>query len=194
MTKRITEVAPAEAEAIVATLCAMYDIVRERITTEACREALQKGLYDLMHCGALPVATVLAWARDQHPAADAAVRRYAYELWHARQDMPPDIEAYVYGLAIDPVIPKYGRSHTEVIDTWSRDICIACMVTLTAKGTGLPATRGRATTAPSAAYFVAEMLKRKGHKLKEKAVNTIWGDRGKLAARLEAVMPALSPF
>jgi hypothetical protein len=190
MSRRITEVAPADAEAIVATLCTMHDIVRERITTDACRERLQVGLYDLLHRGALPVATVLAWARAGLPAADAAVRRHAYELWHAQQPRPPDVEAYIMGVVVEPVIPRYPRGHVETIDTWHRDIGIACMIDLTAKGTGLPATRSRATKAPSAAYFVAEMLTKKGHKLKEQAVNRIWWERGLLAARLEAVMPA----
>ena len=164
MAKRITEVAPADAELIIATLCTMYDIVRERITTEACRQKLETGLYDLMHRGALPIATVLAWARAGLPAADAAVRRYAYELWHAQQSRPPDVEAYIMGIIVEPVIPKYPRGHVETIDTWYRGIGIAVMIDLTSKGTGLPATRSRATETPSAGYFVTEMLVRKGHR------------------------------
>jgi hypothetical protein len=93
------------------------------------------------------------------------------------------------GIVVEPVIPKYPRGHVETVDTWGRDIAIACMIDLTAKGTGLPPTRSRAATAPSAAYFVTEALKRKGQKLKEQAINRIWWERGTLAARLEAVMP-----
>jgi hypothetical protein len=194
MMKRITEVAPADKEAIIKTLCTMYDTVCDRITTEAARQKLQEGLYDLMHRGALPIATVVAWARAGMPAADAAVRRYAYELWHAKQDRPPEVEAYVWGTVVDPVIPKYPRGHVETVDTWQRDIAIVCMIDLTAKGTGLSPTRSSATMAPSAAYFVAEMFKQKGHKkLKERQINRIFWARRELAPRLEAVMPA-SPF
>ena len=192
--RRITEISPAEETRIVDGVCTMYDTVQDRLTTEACRQSLEQGLYELLHRGALPVATVLAWARARQPAADAAVRRYAYELWHARQPLPPDVEAYVMGLIVDPVLPKYPRGHVETVDTWRRDIGIACMVELTAKSAGLPPTRSRTTTAPSAAYFVAEALQRKGHKLKEQAINRIVWTHGTLPARLEAVMPSPSPF
>src|SRR5262249_45097835 len=161
---RKTDVAPADAAKVIDIICGQIDIVQERLTSEAGRQALERGLYDLLHRGALPVAAVLSWASAGQPAADAAVRRYAYELWHMRQEVPPDIEAYVMGIVIKPVIPKYPGGHVETVDTWMRDIGIACMVQLCAAGTGLPETRSRTTTIPSAAYLVAEALKRKGHK------------------------------
>jgi hypothetical protein len=195
MMVRLTEVTPADEARIVDIICGQIDIVQERLTSDAGRQALERGLYDLLHRGALPVAAVLAWARAGHPAADAAVRRYAYELWHARQQLSPDVEAYAMGVVIEPIIPKYPPGHVKTVDTWVRDIGIAILVKLCAEGTGLPATRSRTTTAPSAAFFVSKALKRKGHKLKEQAVNRIHWAQDKLAARLEAVMPALpSPF
>ena len=187
---RRTEVAPADGARVINIICGQIDIVQERLTSDAGRQALERGLYDLLHRGALPIAAVLAWARAGHPAAAAAARRYAYELWHARQQLPPDLEAYAMGVVIEPIIPKYPAGHVETVDTWMRDIGIACLVRLCADGTGLPATRSRTTTTPSAAYFVTEALKRKGHKLKEQAVNRIYWAQDKLAARLEAVMPA----
>ena len=112
---RITEVAPADEEKVVSIICAQIGIVQDRLTSDAGRQALERGLYDLLHRGALPVATVLAWARMGHPAADAAVRRYAYELWHARQQLPPDVEAYAMGVVIEPIIPKYPAGRVETV-------------------------------------------------------------------------------
>jgi len=188
---RITEVAPADEAKVIDIICAQIDIVRDRLTSDAGRQALERGLYDLLHRGALPVATVLAWANKGHPAADAAVRRYAYELWHTRQQLPPEVEAYGWAKVIEPIIPKYPPGHVETVDTWQRDIGIAVLVKLCAKGTGLSETRSRTTTTPSAAFLVTKALKRKGHKLKEQAVNRICWAHEKLAARLEAVMPPL---
>jgi len=189
---RITEVAPADEAKVVDIICAQIDIVRDRLTSDAGRQALQRGLYDLLHRGALPVATVLAWAHAGHPAADAAVRRYAYELYHARQQIPPEVEAYAWGKVIEPIIPKYPAGHVETVDTWQRDIGIAVLVKLCAAGTGLSETRSRTTATPSAAFLVSKALKRRGHRLKEQAVNRICWAHEMLAARLEAVMPPLS--
>src|SRR5262249_46052044 len=87
---------------------------------------------------------------------------------------------------------KYPPGH-NIADTWMRDIGIAIIVSLTAAGLGVSPTRGHATTEPSAAYFVALALKKKGfQRLKEQRVNPIYLEQGKLAARFEASMPAVA--
>ena len=58
-----------------------------------------------------------------------------------------------------------------------------------AAGTGLNPTRSANTTTPSAAYFVAAGLKRRGYKIKEAEINRIYWRRNAIAAQLEASMP-----
>jgi hypothetical protein len=72
-----------------------------------------------------------------------------------------------------------------------RDIWLPMVVQNVADGTGLNPTRSSNTTTPSAAYFVSRGMKRKGFKMKEREVNRIYWNRGKIAARLEAAMPQI---
>jgi hypothetical protein len=81
MPKRITEVAPADADRVVELVCLEIDNVADRITAEASWERLAEFFYQqMLHNKTLSTATVLAWAEAGHPAADRAVRRYAAEM------------------------------------------------------------------------------------------------------------------
>ena len=72
-----------------------------------------------------------------------------------------------------------------------RDIWIPALIARVAEGTGLQPTRGSGTAQPSAAYFVASALKKRGFKITERQVNRIYWNRNQIAAKLEAAMPSI---
>lgn len=191
---RITEVAPADEAKLVDIICTEIDKAADSITAEASWQRLEWFFYEqLIRQTVLPGVTIVAWAEAGHPAAHRAIWRYATEMGERSQfdDMLVSIRAYALRTARQQFMP-YPRGR-HVVHTLMRDCWLPAVVRRVADGTGLPPTRGRSTTQPSAAYFVARALKRKGIKLKEAQINRICLNSGKLAARLEASMPSLAP-
>ena len=191
---RITDVAPPDEARVVNLVCTMIDAASERITTEASWERLAQFFYEqLIRETVLPSVAIVAWAEAGHPAAHRALWRYATEMGERSHfdDMLVCVRAYVLKTGRDQFMPfPRGRN---VVQNLMRDIWLPMVVQRIADGTGVAPTRSATTTAPSAAYFIALGMKRKGIKLKEREINRIYWNRNKVAAALEASMPALIP-
>ena len=191
---RITDVARVDEARVVNLVCTMIDAASERITTEASWERLAQFFYEqLIRETVLPSVAIVAWAEAGHPAAHRVLWRYATEMGERSHfdDMLVCVRAYVLKTGRDQFMPfPRGRN---VVQNLMRDIWLPMVVQRIADGTGLAPTRSATTTTPSAAYFVALGMKRKGIKLKERQINQIYWNRNKVAAALEASMPALIP-
>jgi hypothetical protein len=93
---------------------------------------------------------------------------------------------------VRPAFVPFPRGR-HVVQHLMRDLWIHCVVERVAEGTGLEPTRGRSTKAPSAAFFVARALRKKGFAIGEPEVNQIFAKNVSVAAAaLEATMPALT--
>ena len=193
MARRITEVSAADGAMVVDLVCMEIDNARERVTTEASWEALEEFFHkQLVHERVLPSTVIVAWAEAGHPAAHRAVRRYAREMGERSQfdQMLVTVRAYALKTAEQPFVP-YPRGR-HVVQNMMRDVWLPAVVQNLADGTGLEPTRQGGTTAPSAAFFCALAMKKRGIKLGERQINRIYWRRHKLAAELEASMPLIS--
>jgi hypothetical protein len=189
---RRTEVSPANAAKVVAIVCAEIDNARERITPEASWQRLEQFFHaELVHQRTLPTAVILAWAEAGHPAADRAIRIYAAEMIDRgrESELLVQVKGYVIKTLARPFVP-YPRGR-HVVQNLMRDIWLPLVVQNVAAGTGLQPTRSGSTATPSAAYFIALALKKRGFNVSERQLNRIYWDRNKIAARLEASMPAI---
>jgi hypothetical protein len=188
---RITEVTPADEAKIVDNICAMIDTAREHVTAEASWHRLEEFFFEQLARGTDLSASIVDWARAGHPAAHRAIWRFARAMGERGRfdEMFVSIRAYVLNAPEQAFIP-YPRGR-HVVQNLTRDIWLPLVVAHVADCTGLPPTRSSSTAAPSAAYFVSRAMKTRGIKLKERAVNQIFWDRHKVAARLEASMPAV---
>jgi hypothetical protein len=192
---RITEVSPGDRDRIVALLCAEIDNARERITSEAAWRTLEQFFYEaLCDQHTLSAMRVLDWAKAGHPAADHAIRRYGAEGLDRYQESEflAQVRGYLVQALLRPYVP-YPRGR-NVVQNMMRDIWIPVVMDHVADATGLPATRNRTTTTPSAAYFLALALKKRGFKrLGEPEINQIYWRRKGIGARLEVEMLAITP-
>jgi hypothetical protein len=189
---RVTEVAPADEAKVVDLICIEIDNARERITSEASWDRLAQFFYEaLLGHQTLPAAMVLAWADAGHPAADRAVRRYGAEVLdqYREGELLAQIRGHIIKILLRPFVPFPRGRH--VVQNLMRDCWLPLVVRNVAEGTGLEPTRSATTRTPSAAYFIAKALAKKGFKVKEREVNRIYWGRNKLAARPEASMPGI---
>jgi hypothetical protein len=196
---RITEVSPTDAARMVDLLCQEHDRVCKTLTTEASWERLSRFFLDkLRHSTASPIpgvewATIIVeWARAGHPAADRAIRLYGREMGEQSRfdEMLVSVRAYYLETSGKPFIP-FPRGRHEVANMM-RNIWIPRMLDHVAAATGLYATRSTGNPAPSVAYFVSLMAKKKGIKgLKETQINRIYWAREKLPGVIEATMPKI---
>lgn len=196
---RITEVSPVDAARLVDLLCQEYDNACDKLTTEASWERLSRFFLDkLRHSTSSPIpgvewATIIVeWARAGHPAADRAIRLYGREMGEQSRfdDMLVSVRAYYLETSGKPFIPFPQGRH--VVANMMRNIWLPMLIDHVADATGLAATRSGANPAPSVAYFVALMAKKKGIKrLKEPQINRIYWKREKLPAAIEASMPKI---
>jgi hypothetical protein len=196
---RRTEVSPAEADRLVDLIGLEYDRARDAFTAEAGWERLRVFFLDkLLASTSSPIpgvewATIIVeWARAGHPAADRAIRNYGRVMGEQSRfdDMLVSVRAYYLETNGKPFLPFPQGRH--VVANLMRNVWIPALLDRVAVATELPATRSAANPAPSAAYFVALMAKKKGIKLKEPEINRIYWERGKLAAAIEATMPKIS--
>jgi hypothetical protein len=158
------------------------------MTAEVGRAIIRKDICDRLQAATIDVAWVIEAANAGHQDADLALRAYASTFadqgrWN---DLPRQIQGYMVGAMLRP--PTTYPRGKNIADTWTRDLGIAVMVDMAAARWSLPPTRGRSTEEPSAAYFVAIVLRQRGIKLKEQQVNRIYNSHNKLAARLAASM------
>jgi len=189
---RKTEVALADTARVVHILCTEIDNARERITTEASWQWLEKYFYEaLAGRRTLSAAMVLAWADAGHPAADQAVRRYGAEALdqYREGELLAQVRGQIVKILLRPFVPFPQGRH--VVQNLMRDIWIPAVMQRAAEGTGLPPTRSAGAVAPSVAYFLSLAMKKKGFKLKERQLNRIYWERNKIAAELEASMPGI---
>jgi hypothetical protein len=185
MARRTNVPAPIAAE-ITTTLEHWYDLVGGLMTSDAGRRIVREDIGRGLAAGTLETAWVIAAANAGHQDADLALRAFASTFadqgrW---EELPRQVQGYAAGaLLVAPTTYPRGKNF---IDTWTRDLGIAVMVKLASARWELPATRSLSTEAPSASYFVALVLHRRGFKLKEQQVARIYRDHTKMAARLAA--------
>ena len=175
-----------EAE-IVAVLGHWMDLIGAAMTSEASRAIVRKNICDRLRAGTLDIAWVIEAADAGHQDADLALRDYAATFADRGQwdELPVQVQGWaVRALLRAPVTYPRGKN---VIDVLTRNIGIAVMVDLAVQRWSLAPTRGRSTEKPSAAYFVALVLCKRGIKLKEQQVARIYRDHKTLAARLAAI-------
>jgi hypothetical protein len=192
MTKRVTQVAPADAARVIGLVCQEIDNARDLITSEASWDLLEQYFYEaLLGQHTLDAAVVLGWADAGHPAADRAVRRYGAEVLdaHREGELLAQVRGHIIKILLRPFVPFPKGRH--VVQTLMRDVWIPTVIASVAAGTGLDPTRSGATPTPAAAYFVALAMKRRGFKITEREVNRIYWNRSKIAARLEDSMPQI---
>jgi hypothetical protein len=188
---RRTAVPVLVATEIVDTISHWHSLIGAAMTSEAGRRVIQEDLGARLRAGTIETAVVIAMAEAGHQGADLALRAYAATYIDAGRE--PELSAQVRGYVVKSLlrpIVTYPRGH-NIADTWTRDIGIGVMVDVAAARWSLPATRGRHTEEPSAAYFVSLVLRRQGIKLKEARVNRIYWRHGNLAARLAASVISL---
>jgi hypothetical protein len=189
---RIAEVLPADEARTVGIICELIDIARDHITTERSWAVLEQFFYEaLLGRHTLSAAVVLAWADAGHPAADRAVRRYGAEVLdqHREGELLAQVRGQLVKILLRPLVAFPQGRH--IVANLMRDIWLPLVVKNVADHIGLPPTRSRTTAQPSAAYFVAQAMNRRGFKIKEREVNRIYWGRNKLAARLEVSMPRI---
>jgi hypothetical protein len=196
---RITEVSPADTAKMIELLCQEHDHACKMLTTEAAWERLSRFFLDkLRHSTSSPIpgvewATIIVeWARAGHPAADRAIRTYGREMGEQSRfdEMLVSVRAYYLEASGKPFIPFPRGRH--VVANMMRNIWIPNLLDRVASATGLPATRSTGNPAPSVAYFVGLMAKKKGIKLKEQEVNRVYWARNDLPAVIEAAMPKIA--
>jgi hypothetical protein len=195
---RPTEVSPADAAGLVDLISLEYDRACKMLTTEASWERLGRFFLDkLRHSTASPIpgvgwpTIIVEWARAGNPAADRAIRSYGREMGEQSRfdEMLVSVRAYYLETSGKPFIPFPQGRH--VVANMMRNIWLPSMIDRVAAATGLPATRSAANPAPSVAYFLGVMAKKKGIKLKEQEINRIYWKRDELPAALEASMPKI---
>jgi len=135
----------------------------------------------------LPTEIIMAAAESGNEAADAALRIYIAERVNHGLELTRQLAAYNVKSLLRPPM-TYPRGHTDVVDSWTRDIGISVLVDVTAKKWSLPPTRGRKTPQPSAAYFVSKVLCQHGLKLKEQQLGRIFKGRSELAKRIAGTL------
>jgi hypothetical protein len=175
MTKRVTNVLPTVEAEVVDTISQWCELVGPAMTADAARKIIEHNICERLQAGTLATATVIAMADAGHQGADLALRAYAATfIDHGREaELSAQVRAYVVQSLLRPFV-TYPKGH-NVIDTFTRDIGIAVMVSLAAERWAMPPTRGRSTEDPAAAYFVALALRQRGiAKLKEQQVSRIY--------------------
>jgi hypothetical protein len=197
---RRTEVSTADTAKLVDLIALEYDRASDALTTEASWERLTLFFLDKLRVStASPIpgvewsTIIVKWARAGHPAADRAIRIYGHEMGEqSRFDaMFVSVRAYYLETSVRRFLPFPQGRH--VVANMMRNIWLPTMMDRVVAATELPATRSAANPAPSVAYFVALMAKKKGiENLKEPQVNRIYWRREKLAAAIEASMPKIN--
>jgi hypothetical protein len=185
MARRTNVPAPIAAE-ITRALEHWYELVGGLMTSDAGRRIVREDICKRLQAGTLETAWVIAAANAGHQDADLALRAFASTFMDQGRwnELPEQVRGYAVGaLLVAPTTYPRGKN---IVDTWTRDIGIAVMVKLVSVSWTLPATRSLSTEAPSASYFVALVLHRRGFKLKEQQVARIYRDHTKMAERLAA--------
>jgi hypothetical protein len=196
---RVTEVSEADRTRIVDLLSQEYDKVCDRLTSAASWEQLRQFLLGKLRLyGATSTpsdewpTTIVEWAKDRNPAADRALRSYGHEMGEQScfDQMLVSVRSYCLHTTGKPFVPfPHGR---HVVAYMTRNIWVGALLDHVAAATGLPATRSSSNPAPSVAYFLALMAKKKGIKgLKEQQVNRIYWQRRRLPEMIEASMPKI---
>jgi hypothetical protein len=193
---RRTDIVPAVEAEITTTIDHWLGLIAAAMTSTAGRTFMRREFLrqlEASDAATLPTDEIIEAARSGNQAADLALREFAATRLDQWAELSALMQAFVIRALVEPIV-AYPRGATDVIDTWSRDIAISVLVELTAQRWQLPATRGAATAAPSAAYFVSLMLRKRGIKLKEGRVNRIYRARSGLAARVAASLLPSCPF
>lgn len=183
---RRTEVSSIVEAEIVSTMDHWLGRIAAAMTGEGGRQIMRNEFLRQLQASdaaTLPTDVIIEAAECGNEAADLALRHYIADRVNHGLDLTAQLRAYNVKSLLRPPV-SYPRGHTDVVDTWTRDIAVHVLIDVTAQQWELEPTRGRTTTAPAAAYFVSKVLRRRGYRLKEQQVNRIYRRRSSLAARV----------
>jgi hypothetical protein len=181
------------AESAVATIDRWWDLAGVLTTSEGARAAMQADLSRKLHAGVstIPLSYITSMADNGHEPAQRALAEYIATAIDAKRfnDLTPGLQDYAKRVLLKPELPRYERGH-KVIDTWTRDIVIAFLVSRTMTSWRLKKKR--------AAALVAIVLKRRGiSPCSVRQVIDIFDNRGTLGQRVVEFMlnglPEVSP-
>jgi hypothetical protein len=155
-----------------------WDKFGEMASSEAARRVIENDLYQHLLAGTFDIDTAIALANAEFAAADGALRAYARAYGSAGRwsELPVEVQGWALAALERPPLTTYRRG---IVDILTRDAAIRVMVEEAARVWSLARTRNNSTEKPSAAYYVALVVK-----LKEGTVNDIIWGRGKQADRL----------
>jgi hypothetical protein len=159
-----------------------------RDTTASSRARFEEVILGHLLVGEIDHIDTAISLASELPAADAALRRYARTYGSAGRwsELPIEVQGWALAALERPPLSSYPRRVGGALDNLIRDIAIRLMVDAAALRWSLAHTRKDSTEKPSAAYFVALVLQRRGFKIAESTVNdTYWGRHG-VADRLAA--------
>jgi hypothetical protein len=160
-----------------------------RTNTDDWWQRLEQYFYDvLMQRRTEITALIVKFADAGCPASNRALWRYIRHMTDrdAFNDMLVQVRGYVVRASPDDGPYPQGRPREFLRNIW-----IALVIAQVSAHTGIPPTRGGATTTPSIAYFLSRAMTRRGTKLGEREVNRIYGERHKVIEAIEGTMPAV---
>jgi hypothetical protein len=196
MLARRTEISPIVEAEIMSMLEHQYGLIAAAMSNEAGRATMRNYFLQQLHASAaatLSTEIVIAAAEAGNEAADAALRLYIADCVNNGPELTPQLKAYNIRSLLRPPV-RYPRGTTSTIDHLTRDVAIRVLIELTAERWRIAKTRSAGSTEPAAAHFVAKLLRRHGHRLKEGQINRIYWQRGTLAARVAATLFPSSAF
>jgi hypothetical protein len=179
---------PVPADEITDDLVRAHGKIAAAMTSEAGRQVIRLDLYHRLLNGTFDTAVVIAMAQGGNAEADQALRMYAAQLIDAgcasELEGQVQIAAYTVKSLLRPAQRSHQRGDSRVVDNFIRDIGLRVLVEYAAMRWGLQETRGHGSDRPSASYFVALALKKKGIRLKEQQIARVYKTRDLVAARL----------
>jgi len=192
--------AEAEEAEIIATLERWCARLADKLNSEAGHEAIRDDMLRQLQRGegaSLPVAYIVAMADAEHPPADHALRIYIHAAIDADRfaELPVQVRAYAQRALTRPPLPiGYPSNRPQVVNDYTRDLAIPFQVDqIVARWRQVPKFYS-SSSRHSAAWFIALVMKRHGHKLAEQQVRRIYKERQTLAQRLAEFLIADLPF
>jgi hypothetical protein len=187
MAKRVTEVPAAYEAEIIAALDVAWLRAMNQTNTDDWWQRLEHYFYYVLAQRRTKItALIVKWADAGCPASNRALWRYIRHVTDRDRfnDMLVQVRAYVVRASPDDGSYPQGRPHEYLRNIW-----ITLVMAQVSAHTGIPATRGGATTTPSIAYFLSRAMTRRGTKLGEREINRIYGERHKVIEAIEDPPP-----
>jgi hypothetical protein len=185
-----------QAEAV-KTISRWIDVIAVGLRSDTSRLLVRDAIRHSLRKGTIPLMRVITAAEAGHPDPDLALRAEAAECINRKEEMPTELANYAQrALMRPPVSYRRGRN---LVDTWTRDHGIYCLVLQTHSRWNISISRSHsrkpnAKEPLSACYLVALALNKRRYLIQERQVERIFGDfaSAKTAKRLSASIPYLT--